>query len=107
MNSRIHFLFFRGGVGLTGVGVKLLDELCEIPLNLDPTVVENLEKVKKMKKDRAKKILKFQKKIEKGGVMGKAAQNELEQFLRKGDMEIKKLEAQVTAARKKNLKSWI
>mmetsp|Transcript_14376 Transcript_14376/g.17240 ORF Transcript_14376/g.17240 Transcript_14376/m.17240 type:complete len:276 (+) Transcript_14376:66-893(+) len=93
-----------GGIGLTGVGVKLLDELCEIPLNLDPIVIENLEKVKKMKKDRAKKILKLEKKIEKGGVMGKAAKNELEQFLRKGDMEIKKLEAQVTAARKKNLK---
>lgn len=95
----------KGGVGVVGVGSKLLDELMEIPLNLDPDLVAALEDLSKAKKARMKKIAKLEAKAAKGGVMGKAAQNELEQFLAKGDSRLQKIEITLKAARKKNLKS--
>eukprot|EP00467_Chlorarachnion_reptans_P006209 CAMPEP_0114505344 /NCGR_PEP_ID=MMETSP0109-20121206/10805_1 /TAXON_ID=29199 /ORGANISM="Chlorarachnion reptans, Strain CCCM449" /LENGTH=272 /DNA_ID=CAMNT_0001683781 /DNA_START=19 /DNA_END=837 /DNA_ORIENTATION=- len=90
---------------ITGVGTKLVEEVTTIPLNLEPSLLKAIDELSEAKKDREKKIHALKKKAAKGGVLGKAAQNELDQFLAKGDDKLAKIEIKLAAARKKNLKT--
>mmetsp|Transcript_24570 Transcript_24570/g.36844 ORF Transcript_24570/g.36844 Transcript_24570/m.36844 type:complete len:272 (+) Transcript_24570:52-867(+) len=91
-------------VGVIGVGHKLVEELVTIPLNLDPELVKSLEDLSLAKKNRLKKIAKMEKKAAKGGVFGKRAQLELDEFLAKGDLKTTQIELKLEAWKKKNLK---
>ncbi|GAB5368706.1 hypothetical protein AAMO2058_001342800 [Amorphochlora amoebiformis] len=82
----------KGGKGVTGVGMQLVEELVTIPLNLDPELVKALEDLGKAKKTRS--YTTFQ----------RPDKNELEQLLKEDQTKMAQIELSLAAARKKNLK---
>lgn len=74
----------KDGVGVVGVGQKLLEELFTLPLGLDPKLIKAIEEFTAKKRAREKKMSSLEKKAAKGGVLGKAARNEIEQMLSQG-----------------------
>jgi len=77
------------GVGVTGVGPKVLEELFTLPLGLDPKLVAAIEEFTAKKRKREAKMAKLEKKAAKGGVLGKAAKNEIEQMMSQGKMDVR------------------
>lgn len=83
------------GVGIVGVGERLVNELFSIPQGVD----KNLERqIKEFQEDSAKrkaKIEKLQAKVDAGGVKGMAAKNELEQLKQEDSTEKNAIEAEI------------
>eukprot|EP00470_Lotharella_oceanica_P003789 CAMPEP_0170171552 /NCGR_PEP_ID=MMETSP0040_2-20121228/4715_1 /TAXON_ID=641309 /ORGANISM="Lotharella oceanica, Strain CCMP622" /LENGTH=319 /DNA_ID=CAMNT_0010411675 /DNA_START=26 /DNA_END=985 /DNA_ORIENTATION=- len=89
------------GVGVTGVGPKVLEELFTLPLGLDPKLIAAIEEFTAKKRKREAKMAKLEKKAAKGGVLGKAAKNEIEQMMSQDLTAMNRIELTLMAAKKK------
>ena len=92
------------GVGITGVGNILLDELFTLPLGLDPALEAAIEEFTAQKKARESQMKSLEEKAAKGGVRGLAAKNELEQLVGQDTTDMNRLELTLNAAKKKAAK---
>ena len=93
------------GVGLLKVGDKLLDELFTMPRGLSPALEKALEDFTVDKKAKEKKIQTLEAKVQKGGVLGMAAKNEL-LILEKADQtDTNRIEITLQAAKRKATKT--
>ena len=92
------------GVGVTGVGNALLDELFTLPAGLDPALEAAIEEFTATKKKREAEMKVLQDKASKGGVRGLAAKNELEQLEGQDLTETNRLELTLNAAKKRAAK---
>jgi hypothetical protein len=95
----------RGGIGITGVGAKLLDELFTLPIGLDPELEKAIEEFTAQKKARENKIKELQVKASQGGVKGKAAENEIKQIEAEDTTNLNRLEITLNAAKKRAAKA--
>ncbi len=68
------------GVGLVGVGDKLLDELLEPKSGLPPELVNAIEEFTHKKREKEHKLKELEARAAAGGVKGVAAQNEIVQL---------------------------
>jgi hypothetical protein len=93
-----------GGVGIIGVGAKLLEELFTLPMGLDPKLVAAIEEFTAKKRKREKKMAGLEAKAAKGGVLGKAARNEIEQMMSQDLTAMNRIELTLKAAQKKGAK---
>jgi len=94
-----------GGVGVTGVGLKLLDELFTLPVGLDPELEKAIEEFTAKKKEREGKITDLTEKASHGGVKGLAATNELKQMENQDMTDMNRIEITLNAAKRKGQKS--
>jgi F actin bundling C terminal len=68
------------GVGIIGVGDKLLEELFEPKSGLPPELIAAIEEFTAKKREKEKKVKDLEVKAAAGGVKGSAAANELSQL---------------------------
>jgi len=94
-----------GGVGVTGVGAKLLDELFTLPMGLDPELEKAIEEFTAKKKARESKLTELNDKAVLGGVKGMAAANEIKQMENADMTDMNRIEITLNAAKKKGMKS--
>jgi len=100
--------FSKGGIGITGVGFKLLDELFTLPMGLDPELIKAIDEFTAKKKAREAKIDKFQATISKYGadsVQGKTATHELKVLEVEDKTDMNRVEITLEAAKKRSSKS--
>jgi len=95
----------KGGIGVTGVGAKLLEELFTFPTGLSPELAAAIEEFTKTKKAKEQKMKDLSAKAAQGGVKGKAAENEIKQMEQEDSTSMNKLEITLNAAKKKASKS--
>eukprot|EP01114_Cavostelium_apophysatum_P016274 TRINITY_DN4588_c0_g1_i1.p1 TRINITY_DN4588_c0_g1~~TRINITY_DN4588_c0_g1_i1.p1 ORF type:complete len:264 (-),score=105.47 TRINITY_DN4588_c0_g1_i1:92-883(-) len=95
----------KGGIGVTGVGPKLLDELFTLPMGLSPELVKAIEDFTAVKKAREAKFRDLSSKAAAGGVKGKAAENEIKQLETQDQTEMNRMELTLEAAKKKASKA--
>lgn len=93
------------GIGVTGVGDQLLDELFTLPVGLDPALEKAIEEFTAQKKAREKKMEELAKLSQESGVKGLRAKNELAQMQSEDLTEMNKMELTLNAARKKAAKN--
>ena len=92
------------GIGVTGVGYKLVDELLTLPKGLNPQIEAAIEEFMEKKKQREDRIKMLSAKAELGGVKGLAAKQELT-ILESGDeTEMNRVELTLQAAKRKAAK---
>eukprot|EP00732_Lithocolla_globosa_P006516 Lithocolla_globosa_v1_NODE_7631_length_921_cov_77.392610.p1 type:complete len:275 gc:universal NODE_7631_length_921_cov_77.392610:51-875(+) len=93
----------QNGVGISGVGYYLLDELFAQKSGLPPELQEALEELTAVRKERAATMKQLAATAEQGGVKGGKAANELAQMHAGGEPEEeKKIEAKINSAMRKN-----
>ncbi|GAB5359277.1 hypothetical protein AAMO2058_000530500 [Amorphochlora amoebiformis] len=95
----------RDGIGVVGVGGKILEELFTMPMGLDPKLIAAIEEFTAKKRAREKKIQKLEKQAEKGGVLGKAARNEIDQMMSQDLTTMNRVELTLNAAKRKGAKN--
>jgi hypothetical protein len=91
----------KGGVGITGVGPQLLDELFTLPIGLDPELIAAIEEFTQKKKAREAKIKELQDKAGQGGVKGLAAANEIKQIETADMTDMNRIEITLAAAKRR------
>merc|ERR1711879_1133808 len=91
------------GIGVTGVGAILLEELFTLPLGLDPALEAAIEEFTATKAREAQ-LKTLQERASKGGVRGMAAKNEIEQLETQDSTDMNRLELTLNAAKKKAAK---
>jgi len=91
----------KGGIGVTGVGPILLDELFTMPVGLDPELERAIEEFTQQKKARESKIKDLTEKAAQGGVKGLTATNELKQMEAQDSTDMNRLEITLNAAKKR------
>lgn len=89
------------GVGVVGVGDKLLDELFSMPHGLSPQLEQALEEFTAEKKKREERIKNLEARAAQGGVKGMAAKNELIIFNQADQTEFNRIEITLNAAKRK------
>jgi len=89
------------GVGVTGVGDKLLEELFEPKSGLPPDLVAAIEEFTSKKREKEHKVKDLEAKAAAGGVKGAAATNELSQLQASDKTEFNRLEVTLNAAKRK------
>lgn len=89
------------GVGLVGVGEKLVQELFDVPQGIDPELEKLMKDFSIEYAKRQAKIAELQAKVDAGGVKGMSAKNELEQLKQQDTTEANAVEARIAAAVKK------
>jgi len=89
------------GVGVTGVGDKLLEELFEPKSGLPPDLVAAIEEFTRKKREKDAQIKDLEAKAAQGGVKGAAAANELLQVQAADRTEFNRLELTLNAAKRK------
>jgi len=89
------------GVGLVGVGDKLLEELFAPKSGLPPELVAAIEEFTSKKREKESKVKDLQAKAAAGGVKGAAATNELAQLEASDKTEMNRLELTLNAAKRK------
>jgi hypothetical protein len=104
-NERVEEDLSAGGIGITGVGFKLLDELFTIPVGLDPEIEKAIEEFTAMKKAEQEKLDALVELSKKGGVKGLAARNEIFQIEAKDPLEMNRLEITLNAAKRRSGKN--
>merc|ERR1712063_49200 len=92
------------GIGVTGVGQILLDELFTLPLGLEPALAKAIEEYTSTKKARETQMKTLSEKAAAGGVRGMAAKNELEQLEAQDSTDMNRLELTLNAAKKRAAK---
>jgi len=92
------------GVGVTGVGDKLLDELFEPKSGLPPDLVAAIEEFTAKKREKEAKVKDLEAKAAAGGVRGAAAANELLQLQASDKTELNRLELTLNAAKRRATK---
>jgi len=93
------------GVGLVGVGYKLLDELFAIKTGLPEELLRAIEEFTSKKREADKKIKVLREKVDAGGVKGAAAANELAQLEASDKTQMNKVEISLNAAKRKASKN--
>lgn len=93
------------GIGLTGVGQKLLEELLTMPEQMSKELELAIESFAQTKRDREAKVKSFEEKVKLGGIKGMAAQNELEQLQKQDMTELNRIELTLSAAKRKCAKA--
>jgi len=89
------------GVGIVGVGDKLLEELFEPKSGLPPELVAAIEEFTSKKREKEAKVKDLEAKAAAGGVKGAAATNELSQLQASDKTEFNRLEVTLNAAKRK------
>jgi len=95
----------RNGIGVVGVGHKLLDELFTLPIGLDPELEKAIEEFTALKKARENKLKDLTEKAAIGGVKGLQAANEIKQLEAQDTTEMNKMEVTLNAAKKRAAKN--
>lgn len=93
------------GIGVTGVGPQLLDELFTLPVGLDPALEKAIEEFTAQKKAREDKMEELTNLSQESGVKGLRAKNELAQMQSEDVTSMNKMELTLNAARKKASKN--
>jgi len=93
------------GVGLVGVGFKLLDELFAEKLGLPEDLLRAIEEFTSKKRETEKKVKELKDKADAGGVKGAAAANELIQIEASDKTQMNKIEISLNAAKRKASKN--
>ena len=93
------------GVGITGVGEELLDELFYMPSAMPPELEAAIETFMAQKREREERIASLEAMASAGGVKGLTAKNELEQMMAADLTEMNRMELTLDAARRKALKN--
>lgn len=91
----------QGGIGVVGVGDKLLEELFTMPHGLSPQLEAALEEFTAEKKKRELRLKDLEEKAAKGGVKGMAAKNELVILNGADQTELNRIEITLNAAKRK------
>jgi len=91
----------KGGIGVCGVGRLLLDELCTLPMGLDPALEKAIEEFMAKKRARETKVKDLEAKSAKGGVSGLTATNEIKQMESQDLTEMNRMEITLNAAKKR------
>jgi len=92
------------GIGIVGVGDKLLEELFEPKSGLPPDLVAAIEEFTIKKREKEKKVKDLEAKAAAGGVKGAAAANELSQLEASDKTVLNRLEITLNAAKRKAAK---
>eukprot|EP01116_Phalansterium_solitarium_P001382 TRINITY_DN11187_c0_g1_i1.p1 TRINITY_DN11187_c0_g1~~TRINITY_DN11187_c0_g1_i1.p1 ORF type:complete len:276 (-),score=114.43 TRINITY_DN11187_c0_g1_i1:117-944(-) len=92
------------GVGITGVGTKLLDELFTMPVGISPELEKAIEEFAATQRAREAKLTELRTKAAAGGVKGLAAANEIKQLESADQTGTNRLELTLNAAKKKAAK---
>lgn len=94
----------RGGLGLTGVGAILLEELFTMPVGLSPELEAAIEAFTAQKKARESKLAELTGRAALGGVKGLAAQNEIKQMEAADMTDTNRIELTLNAAKKRGMR---
>lgn len=86
------------GIGLSGVGQRLIDELFAPPLGVDPELEKLMREFHLGHEEREKKIADTQKIIDAGGVKAMAAKAEMSKLTAMDGSEMNHIEAKIKAA---------
>lgn len=97
--------FSRGGIGVTGVGAELLEELFTMPMGLDPELEAAIEEFTAQKNARLEKMKQLEDTAAKGGVKGLAAVNEIKQIESQDTTWLNRMEITLNAAKKRASKN--
>mmetsp|Transcript_14221 Transcript_14221/g.42565 ORF Transcript_14221/g.42565 Transcript_14221/m.42565 type:complete len:214 (-) Transcript_14221:1522-2163(-) len=89
------------GVGITGVGPKLLDELFTLPQGLDPAIEHAIEAFTAHRREKAAKMKQLEDKAAAGGVKGMAAAQELRILQSADGTEENRIELTLAAAKRR------
>lgn len=89
------------GVGVVGVGDKLVEELFSVPQGIDTELEKMMEEFSLEHNKRKAKIEQLEAKVATGGVKGMAAKNELMQLKEQDTTDMNAVEARIAAAVKK------
>lgn len=89
------------GIGLTGVGNMLLDELFFIPVGLDPKLEQAIEEFFAEKREKEQIIKKLKEQTKLNGVAGLKAVHELKQIQVRDNTETNRLEITLNAAKRR------
>jgi len=92
------------GIGIVGVGDKLLEELFEPKSGLPPDLVAAIEEFTAKKKEKERKVKDLEVKAAAGGVKGAAATNELSQLEASDKTTLNRLEITLNAAKRRAAK---
>ena len=92
------------GVGITGVGGELLDELFYMPAGLPPALQRALDEFFSMKRAKEAKIKTLTAKALLPGVKGLTAKNEIAQLNTRNQTDMNRLEITLNAAKRKAMK---
>lgn len=87
-----------GGVGLTGVGSVLMEELFAPPAGIDHDLEKLMKDFSEMVAKKDAKLKELEAAVAQGGVKGMGAKNQLEQFKKGDDTSLHAVEAKIAAA---------
>jgi len=93
-----------GGVGLTGVGERLIEELFAPPQGIDPELEKMMKDFASTRAVRAKEIADLEEVVAGGGVKGMSAKTTLDSLKKEDSSQLNAIEARITAAIKKTEK---
>jgi len=89
------------GVGLTGVGERLIEELFAPPQGVDPELEKMMKDFAANRAEHAKQIAELEEQVAAGGVKGMAAKTKLEAAQKEDTASLNAIEARIGAAIKK------
>jgi len=90
-----------GGVGLTGVGDRLIEELFAPPQGVDPELEKMMKDFATSRAARAKEIADLEEVVAAGGVKGMSAKTGLDSLKKEDSSALNAIEARIAAAIKK------
>jgi len=90
-----------GGVGLTGVGERLIEELFAPPQGVDPELEKMMKDFAVSRQTRSKEIADLEEVVAQGGVKGMSAKNSLDALKKEDGSALNAIEARIAAAIKK------
>lgn len=90
-----------GGVGLTGVGDRLIEELFAPPQGIDPELEKMMKDFASTRAERANEIAQLEEVVAQGGVKGMGAKTQLDALKKEDGSQLNLIEARIAAAIKK------
>jgi len=95
------------GIGLIGVGDRLVEEIYAPPPGLDPELDKMMLTFATEQQTRAETLKKLEETVAEGGVKGMGAKTQLEKLQHEDSAHLNALEARIAAAIKKNQKKAV
>jgi len=92
------------GIGLIGVGDRLVEEIYAPPPGLDPELDKMMQTFALEQQTRAETLKKLEEQVAEGGVKGMGAKTQLEKLQHEDSAHLNALEARIAAAIKKSTK---
>jgi polyhydroxyalkanoate synthesis regulator phasin len=89
------------GVGLTGVGERLIEELFAPPQGVDPELEKMMKAFAEGQAQKQKQISELEELVAAGGVKGMSAKSSLDNLLKQDQADLHAIEARISAAIKK------